>query len=219
MNVTVCRSVPVSANVTVEKLGRYLVRAGWSVERLGEWSDLGVRFAVWFRDDERVVLRADMDERKIVDRIADIARAEGRVVSDVLLDIAGTPPTPDRTFLAAQTELSQLRRLAGYADSDLVRLALSAWAALADEHPDLARTLEDLPNVVSNWPRRILRSMARANLESARGSAGLADHWATRGTEAWATIDPDRVKRLRREAMVRRFKAFVLLAAAKETGR
>jgi hypothetical protein len=120
-----------------------------------------------------------------------------------------------RELLAARTELSQMRRLAGYADSDLVRLALSAWAALVDDHPDLARMLEDLPATFSNRPRRVLRRIAKANLEHGRALAGLADYWTTQ-PDAWTTFDPGRVDRLRREAMVRRFKGWVLLAAAKE---
>lgn len=97
-----------------------------------------------------------------------------------------------------------------------MRLALSAWVALVDDHPDLARMLEDLPAVISNQPRPMLRRLAKANLENARLRALMADCWAAREPNVWATCVPDRISRLRREAMVRRFEALVLLQAAKE---
>jgi hypothetical protein len=114
-----------------------------------------------------------------------------------------------RELMAARTELAQLRRLERIADSDLVRLALSAWAAVDNFDRSIAHSLETLPAVISNQGRRTLRRQAMAVLSNARAWASVADDLERRGRPADA-------ERIRFEAVVLRFKATVLLAAAKE---
>jgi hypothetical protein len=111
-------------------------------------------------------------------------------------------------LLSVQTELAQLRRLERIADSDLVRLTLSAWATLVSMCPEAATFVEDLPAIISNQSRRTLRTYAAYSLGEARWRIGMAEHWEESGRVDFAAG-------FRFEAMVYRFRAVVLLEAAK----
>jgi hypothetical protein len=113
-----------------------------------------------------------------------------------------------RELFAAQTELAQLRRMERIADSDLVRLSLAAWAALVDDHPAAAEIFADMPAVISNQSSATMRAMARTNLRGARCAGRMAERFASK--------TPALESKYRMDALVRRLKATMLLAAAKE---
>jgi hypothetical protein len=91
MKVTVYKQVQVSAEVNYADIGSYLARTGWTLEKLGEWTDVVHTYQVarWTRGDVALTLRGVGTEEEMVEEIGYIAEAEDRQTADLLQDIVG----------------------------------------------------------------------------------------------------------------------------------